>query len=115
MQHPQAKAVSSLLYKFQMKGIKLISVYDGGEAINVSQVHNLFARKEAVDAITSVDESWVKIEDAVTKDKAQLYIVLGNDNSEILCDYSASSEEFFHRIDSIADKFYQQWSEAIIA
>jgi ribosome-associated translation inhibitor RaiA len=115
MEHPQAKAVSSLLYKFQMKGIKLISVYDGEEAINVSQVHNLFARKEAVDVITSVDESWVKIEDAVTKDKAQLYIALGNDNSEILCDYSASSEEFLHRIDSIADKFYQQWSEAIIA
>jgi hypothetical protein len=126
MEHPQAKAVSSLLCKLQKRGISLDSVYDGEERIVVDKLNKIGARKTAVEAICgekerkrrrktaveaicAVDVSWVSIKDLASDHKAELFIVLGNDNSEILCDYNASSRTFFSVIDSVSDEFYEQW------
>ena len=109
MEHPQAKAVSSLLCKLQKRGISLDSVYDGQDRIVVDKLNKIGARKTAVEAICAVDVSWVFVKDLANDHKAELFIVLGNDNSEILCDYNASSRTFFSVIDSVSDEFYEQW------
>ena len=113
--HTQEKAVSSLLYKFQQRGFILQSVNDGEENFLLSHLSSptndikLNSRKEAVDIICSVDQSCVRVK----KDSnlATLLIVLGNDDSEILYDYSASSEEFMQEVELIAEEFYQQWEK----
>lgn len=108
--HTQRKAVSSLLLNFQLQDFAIRAVNDGGESFCFRKNKNKFsARKEAADIICSVDQAWVRVE----KDGnlATLFIVLGNDDSEILCDYSASSDEFMQEIEVVAEKFYQQWEK----
>jgi Icc-related predicted phosphoesterase len=107
--HPQEKAVSSLLYKFQKNDFVVDSVFDGEQSTITRYAKKLDARKDAVDIICSVDQSWVRVK---KDDKlATLFIVLGNDDSEILCDYSSSSEEFMKEIELVAEEFYQQWEK----
>jgi Icc-related predicted phosphoesterase len=109
--HPQEKAVLSLLYKFQQHDFLLHSVNDGEEVYFLGDAENkLRARKDAADVICSVDESWVRIQNN-QGGRATLFIVLGNDDSEILCDYSSSSQELMQEIDVIAEEFYQQWEK----
>jgi Icc-related predicted phosphoesterase len=108
--HPQEMAVLSLLYKFQQHGFVLRSVYDGEETYFLGDVESkLRARKDAADVICSVDESWVRMQN-LSGDRATLFIVLGNDDSEILCDYS-SRKELLQEIEVIAEEFYQQWEK----
>lgn len=103
-------AVLSLLYKFQQHGFVLRSVYDGEETYFLGDVESkLRARKDAADVICSVDESWVRMQN-LSGDRATLFIVLGNDDSEILCDYS-SRKELLQEIEVIAEEFYQQWEK----
>jgi Icc-related predicted phosphoesterase len=109
--HPQEKAVLSLLHKFQQRGFVLRSVYDGEETCFLGDAESkLGSRKDAADVICSVDESWVRIQN-LSGDRATLFIVLGNDDSEILCDYSSSSKELMQEIEVIAEEFYQQWEK----
>lgn len=109
--HTQEKAVSSLLYKFQQRGFVIHVVNDGEEEHFLGNSEtNLDIRKHAVDVICSVDQSWVRIQNNQGHG-ATLFIVLGNDDSEILCDYSSSSEEFMKEIELVAEEFYQQWEK----
>jgi hypothetical protein len=76
----------SLLNKLQKADVQIIAVNDGDGYENVSSNTKLAIRKDVADMITAVDESWVRVQ---YKDEfATLYIVLGNDASEILADYS---------------------------
>lgn len=109
--HTQEKAVSSLLFKFQKHGFVIDSVFDGFESITTRYAKKTDARSDAVSVICSVDESWVRIRNDRGED-ATLFIVLGNDDSEILCDYSCSSKELMQSIEVVAEEFYQQWEKA---
>jgi len=103
------EAVSSLLYKFQKGGFSIISAMDGMDSFRIDdKLSNLDARKVAVDIVCSVDESSVRIKDAESGRIASLFIVLGNEQSEILCDYSAP-KDLFPRLDPIAEEFANQW------
>ena len=98
----------SLLNKFQTRGVAITRIYDGMEWEKVTGDHNLQIRKNATEIVTSVDISTVQVEhDGVI---GLLTIVLGNDESEILCDYSAKKDsQLMHIIDKVADEFYTQW------
>lgn len=103
------KAVSSLLCKFQKGGFSIVSVMDGVDSFRIDdKLSNLEARITAVDVACSVDESSVRIKDTESGRFASLFIVLGNEQSEILCDYSAP-RDLFPRLDAIAEKFQNQW------
>lgn len=103
------KAVSSLLHKFQKGGFSIISVMDGMDSFRIDDnLSNLDARKVAVDIVCSVDESSVRIKDTESEKFASLFIVLGNEQSEILCDYFAPLS-LFPRLDAIAEEFQDQW------
>jgi Icc-related predicted phosphoesterase len=105
-----SESVSSLLFKIQKQGIELVSVCDGVDTIKISEGSNLAKRKQAVDVITSIDHSWVRVKD-LFGDDATLFIVLGNDDSEILCDYATNSKTLMTAIEKIADEFCQQWEQ----
>ena len=103
------EAVSSLLYKFQKGGFCIASVFDGVDKFPIDyEISDLAARKAAVDIVCSVDESSVLVKSAECGGFASLFIVLGNEKCEILCDYSAP-EDLFPRLDAIADEFANQW------
>lgn len=103
------EAVSSLLHKFQKGGFYIAYVFDGVDKCPIDyEISDLAARKAAVDIVCSVDASSVLIKSAECGGSASLFIVLGNEKSEILCDYSAQ-EDLFPRLDAIADEFANQW------
>ena len=76
----------------------------------LNSLNKLNSRKEAVDTICSVDQAWVRLQNN-DGERATLFIVLGNEDCEILCDYSSSSSEFMQCIDLVAEEFYQQWEK----
>ncbi len=84
--HPQHNAVNKLLRKFQQNGFVLDMVDDGVEYTNLVGLTPTAGRKLAVDAITDVDNSTVKV---FYKDQGvtYLYLILGNDDDEILTDW----------------------------
>ena len=102
--------VMSLLHKLQKADVQIISVNDGNEYEDVVGDSKLASRKYAADMITSVDESWVRVK---SKDAfATLYIVLGNDASEILADYSYTSGTKLEGIlERVSSAFYEQWED----
>ena len=109
--HSQEKAVSSLLFKFQKHGFKICGVNDGEESFSFADVDNrLYVRKKVTDIICSVDQSWVRVFNDLGE-PATLFIVLGNDDSEILCDYCSPSDEFMQAIELVAEEFCQQWEK----
>lgn len=80
--------VSSLINKLQKAGFSILAVEDeGGEYTKLDQNKSKLAiRKEVVEAIVSVDVSWVRVQKG--DQKGTLFIVLGNDPYEIVCDYT---------------------------
>jgi hypothetical protein len=100
-----AKPVSSLLAKFQRCGYDLFAVNDGGEYIIINKnLSRLDKRKEAVETITSVDLSSVYLISPKGR-TFELMIVLGNEPSELVADYTYFEEE----TESIVEEFCQQW------
>ena len=102
--------VMSLLHKLQKSDVHIISVNDGGGYEDVVGDSKLAMRKDAADMITAVDESWVRVQ---YKDEfATLFIVLGNDASEILADYSYKpNSELEGIIESVSSSFCEQWED----
>lgn len=114
-----AKCVSSLLFKVQKRGLKLSSVAPvGGSSVlcNLEDGNELDVRRDVTDAVCDLDASNVLIKDEAGN-IGFLFIVLGNEKGEILCDYglrgSNSKEEgaeLMKVLDEVADEFYEQWS-----
>ena len=102
--------VMSLLNKLQKSDVQIISVNDVEGYENVSGDTKLAMRKDAADMITAVDESWVRVQ---YKDEfATLFIVLGNDASEILADYSYKpNSEIEDILESVSSAFCEQWED----
>lgn len=104
------KPVMSLLSKLQKNNVEITHVFDGEEWTKCVEGNNLSRRKEAADAILSVDESLVRVK--YQEEVAKLFIVLGNDPSEILCDYSYKEGSILESIlEEVSDQFYEQWEK----
>lgn len=97
--------VSSLLNRLQQDGYKIFSVNDGEEMVLIDQnLSDLTARKKATEVICSVDHSAI----ALFKNgkRYAVYIVLGNDPSEIVADYTDDPS-----LEMIIDTFSDYWME----
>lgn len=73
--------VKSLIKTIQSAGFDLHSVNDGEERFNSPSL------KDAVDVLTSVDESWATFTDS-NGVKRSVFVVLGNEPCETVCDYT---------------------------
>ena len=89
--------VRTICTKLLKEGCTFAFVDDGGEDVKVNTVD------EAVDAICAVDEArlYVKMPDGSLKG---LFIVLGNDPYETICDYHVDPI-----LDKIVDEFAEEW------
>jgi hypothetical protein len=104
------KAVMSLLSKLQKSDVEITHVFEGAEWERVQPGSDLKVRKDATEIITSVDESHVRIK--YQEEVAKLFIVLGNELSEILCDYSYKEGSVLESIlEKVSDQFYEQWEK----
>jgi hypothetical protein len=97
-QHPNSAAVGSLLRRLKQGGFKLVAVDDGGEIVPATKENLL-----------SVDESMLYIEK--NKEWHKLFIVLGNDNDEIVADYTYKETPTAAELHNILDCFADYWSE----
>ncbi len=98
-----SKPVSSLLNKLQQNGFTIAAVNDGEETVKMDpKKSNLANRKEATEIITSVDESGMR----VTKGNMRgfVYIVLGNEPEELVCDYTDWDE-----LETVITAHSRQW------
>lgn len=106
------KCIKSLLFRVQSKGIKLEFVDDGEERIDLSGFSDVDSRREATDAVCSVDGSrvYVSHEDST----GFLFIVLGNSRAESVADYGVSkgdnARNLMHLLDEVFEEFCDQWS-----
>jgi len=103
-----SKSVMSLLHKLQKKEVNITQVFDGMNWEKISGNSKLEIRKNATDVITSVDEAIVRVEHNGTL--ARLFIVLGNDESEILADWGCKPGTTIDSIiEEVEDEFTSQW------
>lgn len=106
------KCIKSLLFRVQSKGIKLEFVDDGEERIDLSGFSDVDSRREATDAVCSVDGSRVYV--SHEESRGFLFIVLGNDRCECLADYGVSkgdnARQLMQLLDQVSEEFYEQWS-----
>jgi hypothetical protein len=95
--------VGSLLHTLQKHGFELHQVNDGEEyvTLNCQGVHN--RRKEAIEIITSVDESQVRISHNGTY--GWMLIILGNDPDELVADWSGN----FEALDVAINAYNKRW------
>lgn len=93
--------IGSLLKKLQDHGFTLVSVDDGGETHHLTGT-NREQRQKAKAAICAVEESHLYVDnsDGVRK---WLFIVLGNEPEETVCDCSGSG------LDEVLEEFSKQW------
>lgn len=106
MRYDWSQPVSSLLFKVQKAGIKLIFVNDGEETTKL-EGNNIAQRKEAVDVITSVDISSFNVE--YNGIRGSVLIVLGDSPEDIVNDYSSNSNELMELLESVVDSYTNQW------
>ena len=101
-----SKPVSSLLHKLQQKGFKMVNVYDG-EGYEYLIGNNLSQRKSATSVIVSVDESRLTVEK--NNLRGRLYIILGNEPSELVCDWGSASGEIMEELETVVNAHSEQW------
>jgi hypothetical protein len=102
------KPVASLLHTLQTSGFTIQAVNDGQEICKFDHLNSVKARKEAVDAVTSVDESYVRIHDA-NQYGATLFIVLGNEPDELVADWSHQPKFEQVRLENAIDAYINRW------
>jgi hypothetical protein len=103
-----SKSVMSLLHKLQQEEVNITKVFDGMNWEKISGNSKLEIRKNATDAITSVDEAIVCVEHNGTL--ARLFIVLGNEECEILADWGGKpNTTIFNIIEKVEEEFIAQW------
>jgi len=95
--HPYKAEVMSLLHRLDAE-YNFNSVFDGEEDITVTNV------AEAAEAILSVDEARLYVNDKTTEKHEVLFIVLGNESGTVVCDYSSCPI-----LDVITEQHYDEW------
>lgn len=93
------KEIKSLLRTLAKHGFDPVEVDDGEEYIlTPTQV-------EAAVAIANVDEARLYVKKRSTGKELGLYLVLGNDPGELVCDYHVDND-----LDEATDEHYERWS-----
>lgn len=87
----------SLLNTLKKHGIQVVSVNDGDSNVPATQEH-------PASTILSVDESWVHVKVPDRDKRLTLYIVLGNDPGEMVCDYHCHP-----LIEAAMSEHYRRW------
>lgn len=88
--------IRSLLRRLKKAGFALVSVNNGEETINIE------GETMAVDHIVSVEEAWLNVR---IQDKTlTLFLVLGNDPGEIVCDYHCHD-----LLEKVTTEHYERW------
>jgi len=82
--------VLDLLALLQQQELELLAVNDGEEVLRINKGPAHDQQLAAADAITSVDQAWLSV--GTGEATAQLFIVLGNEPDEIVCDWSGSKQ-----------------------
>jgi hypothetical protein len=80
--------VLDLLALLQQQELELLAVNDGEEVLRINKGPAHDQQLAAADAITSVDQAWLSV--GTGEATAQLFIVLGNEPDEIVCDWGGS-------------------------
>lgn len=101
--------VTSLIEHLQNNGVRLLTIDDGGEREDWIHIHQTMTPEDqktlAVESICAVDSSELLVRLPDDK-KTWLMIVLGNEPSETLADYSCHP-----LLDRIADEFATEWED----
>lgn len=94
--------VKDFLRTLTNKGVTILAVNDGDEWVDTQSIQT------ATEAITSVDESWLKVSIPSSNPedvkRGTLYFVLGNGPQEIVADYSDNP-----LIDDAVDDHWGKW------
>ncbi|MFN5920263.1 MAG: hypothetical protein ACK45I_03065 [Bacteroidota bacterium] len=100
--------VMSLLNHLQKAGVTITAVDNGEDLIEIdNSVSNLKQRKAACEEIVSVDESYVRLGYGPEQKRAHLFIVLGNEPCETVCDYGTADDSGI--VDNAIDNFIAAW------
>ena len=100
--------VMSLLSHLQKAGVTITAVDNGEELIKIdNSASNLKQRKAASEGIVSVDESYVRLRYGPEQKRAHLFVVLGNDPEETVCDYWTADDSGI--VDNAIDNFIAAW------
>jgi len=107
MKYNWKPVVKSLLTNIQSAGFNLHSVNDGEELFPQPTL------KSAVDIITSVDEAWASFTDS-NGVKRSVFIGLGNEPCEIVCDYTypkntPQDDPIQIKWEKVMDEFTEFW------
>jgi hypothetical protein len=101
--------VLTLIHQLQNHDFDILSVNDGDEDIPIiSNSGSPQERVEATEAITAVDEAWLRI-GREGKQRGTIYIVLGNEPDELVADYGANTEEMMPFIEEAVEAHRKQW------
>jgi len=101
--------VRTLIHQLQNHDFDILSVNDGDEDIPIiSNAGSPQERVEATEAITAVDEAWLRIGRAGNQ-RGTIYIVLGNEPDELVADYGANTEEMMPFIEEAVEAHRKQW------
>jgi len=90
--------VRSLLRSLKQSGFTPISVNNGEENIRYSDV----SKTEFLEEIVATDEVTLRFQH--NNKKVAIFLVLGNDPGEIVCDYTD-----YEPLESIIDSHYDRW------
>jgi hypothetical protein len=94
--------IGSLLPKLPKAGFTLVSVDSGCGQVPLTGTDRE-KRQEAKFEICAVDEAHLYVENSESISK-WLYIVIGNEPEETVCDYTCDSG-----LDEVVEEFQQQW------
>lgn len=106
MKYNWKPVVKSLLKVLQDHNFKLVRVDDGGDEDEVLSQDQKKAAKEALDIMTGVDESTLIVSHPSVEKKMVVFVVLGNEPWETVCDYSSVDI-----LDIAVDQFSKKWED----
>ena len=109
--HPYYKEVMSLFTRLGRAGFRFEYVNDGEDKHHLdTTLERVDGVGLLVDAVLSVDMSMLRVENPAGG-KNTLFLVLGNNPGELVCDYTYSPDFEGNQatIDSIVDAHYEEW------
>lgn len=93
--------VKDLLTMLVEKGFRIIYSNDGGDELKEASIEN------TTSFLTQVDESVVRVSKG--NKKISIFIVLGNDFSEIVCNYTISDTPECREFAAVVHAHYEKW------
>ena len=96
-----SNVTKDLLDRFIAAGFKMAGANDGGDKLRTDDT------TEMASFLTGVDESRVSV--AKGDESFSIFIVLGNDLSEIVCDHSVNTSVEYAEFNAVVRTHYEDW------